>query len=321
MKKLFSMLAALLISASAFSTTLAPVQLLNPTGSTSGQAVVSTGSSTAPGWTSIVDSVIAGSGIALSGATGNVTVSIPTNGVALTQIAQQSANTLLGNATGSTANVTAVSVTGCNGAAQALQWTNGSGFGCNSSVATSGANANITSLTGLTGNITGTGSVVLATSPTIAGLTVTGNFTPAQTNGIVGTTTNNNANAGSVGEYPTPSNLSGVSLTSGTAVTVASIALTAGDWDVQAVIQYVPAGSTVIASVISSVSPTTNATGGFPNTSSIGFSGSAGLSQQIASPVVRVSLASPATYYAVANAAFTTSTCTANGFIRARRIR
>jgi hypothetical protein len=73
-----------------------------------------------------------------------------TNGITLGNIAQVGANTLLGNATGSTANVAAVSVAGCNGAAQALQWTNGSGFQCNSSIATSGANANITSLSGLT---------------------------------------------------------------------------------------------------------------------------------------------------------------------------
>jgi hypothetical protein len=73
-----------------------------------------------------------------------------TNGITLGNIAQVGANSLLGNATGSTANVAAVSVAGCNGAAQALQWTNGSGFQCNSSIATSGANANITSLSGLT---------------------------------------------------------------------------------------------------------------------------------------------------------------------------
>lgn len=155
--------AALLLPQHIFATTLAPVQLLNPTGSAVGQAIVSTGASTAPGWAAIVDSVLAGSGVAVSGATGNVTVSL----------AQIGANTLLGNATGSTANVTAVAVTGCNGAAQALQWTNGSGFGCNSSVATSGANANITSLTGLSTPLSvsqgGTSSNTLAQYNILAG--------------------------------------------------------------------------------------------------------------------------------------------------------
>src|ERR1044072_7947149 len=72
-----------------------------------------------------------------------------TGNVGLPSLAPQAANTMVGNATGSSASPTAITVTGCNGAAQALQWTNGSGFGCNSNIATSGANANITSLSGL----------------------------------------------------------------------------------------------------------------------------------------------------------------------------
>ncbi|RQU89772.1 hypothetical protein DF133_16050 [Burkholderia cenocepacia] len=116
-----------------------------------------------------------------------------TNGITLGNLAQQPANTVLGNASGSSANVTALTVTGCNGAAQALQWTNGSGFGCNSGIATSGANANITSLSGLTTPLsvgqggtgvtssTGTGSVVLGTSPTISSPTLNGTFAGSMT--------------------------------------------------------------------------------------------------------------------------------------------
>ena len=122
MKRLLFGIALATSSAFAFATTLNPVQMLNPTGSTAGQTILSTGSSTAPTW-------------------GNVSAS---------GLAAQAANTVLGNATSSSATPTAITVTGCNGAAQALQWTNGSGFGCNSNVATAGANANITSLTGLT---------------------------------------------------------------------------------------------------------------------------------------------------------------------------
>lgn len=96
-----------------------------------------------------------------------------TNGITYGNLAQAGANTLLGNATGSTANVTAVSVTGCNGAAQALQWTNGTGFGCNSGIATSGANANITSLSGLSTPLSvsqgGTGGATLAQYQPLAG--------------------------------------------------------------------------------------------------------------------------------------------------------
>jgi hypothetical protein len=96
-----------------------------------------------------------------------------TNGITYANLAQAGANTLLGNATGSTANVTAITVTGCNGAAQALQWTNGSGFGCNSSVATSGANANITSLSGLSTPLSvgqgGTGRATLTSHAVLVG--------------------------------------------------------------------------------------------------------------------------------------------------------
>lgn len=118
MKRLLSGIFIALYAIVSSATTLNPIQLLNPAGSTSGQAIVSTGASTAPAW-------------------GNVTLG------GLQPIA---ANTVIGNATGSTASPTAIAVTGCNGAAQALQWTNGSGFGCNSAIATSGANSNITSL-------------------------------------------------------------------------------------------------------------------------------------------------------------------------------
>lgn len=177
MKRLISGIAAALLAISAGATTLAPVQLLNPAGSTSGQAILSTGASTAPAWGNVSAAALTGvtpvanggtncaaasgtcldniAGFASTGfltrtGAGTYAFQSATNGITLGNLAQAAANTLLGNATGSTANVAAVSVTGCNGAAQALQWTNGSGFGCNSALATSGANANITSLSGLT---------------------------------------------------------------------------------------------------------------------------------------------------------------------------
>lgn len=158
-------------------TTLSPIQLLSPSGSTSGQAIVSAGPSSAPAWGNISAAALTGvvpvanggtnsssaGGTSLDNITGFASTGFLTrtgagtyafqsltNGITYANLAQAAANTVLGNATGSTANVTAITVTGCNGAAQALQWTNGTGFGCNSTIATSGANANITSLSGLT---------------------------------------------------------------------------------------------------------------------------------------------------------------------------
>lgn len=126
--------------------------------------------------------------------------------IPLSSLQTQAANTVVGNATGSTATPTAITVTGCNGAAQALQWTNGTGFGCNSTIATSGANANITSISGLStalsigqggtgatsagGALTNLGAAPLA-SPTFTGIpaaptaTATTNTTQLATTAMV----------------------------------------------------------------------------------------------------------------------------------------
>jgi hypothetical protein len=106
----------------------------------------------------------------------NATVSgtfTATGKIGLASLAAQAANTVVGNATGSSASPTAITVTGCNGAAQALQWTNGSGFGCNSGIATSGANANITSLSALSTALSvaqgGTGAATLTANGVLFG--------------------------------------------------------------------------------------------------------------------------------------------------------
>ncbi|WP_175692952.1 hypothetical protein [Burkholderia ambifaria] len=283
-----------------------------------------------------------------------------TNGITLSNIAQIAANTLLGNATGSTANVTAVTVTGCNGAAQALQWTNGSGFGCNSSIATSGANANITSLSGLTTPLSvaqgGTGrttltahGVVLGNGPStvnitsagttgqvlvgatgadpafgssVGALTFTGAITPSSTAGIVGTATNDNANAGSWGEYQSASVVpTTVSLTSGTPATLVSLSLTAGDWDVTCTASYAPAGTTTVAAAQQGISTTAATFAGLGTLTLLQASYLTGGTVVAVTPTVRVSLASSGTAYCVGQLNFGTSTATGGGFIRARRVR
>src|SRR6266436_3159933 len=95
---------------------------------------------------------------------------------------------------------------------------------------------------------TGTGVVVFGTSPTIT------------TPNVVGTVTNDNAAAGSVGEY-VESNIafaSATSLTSNTAKTITSISLTAGDWDVSGSVGFSAAGSASITFVEGSISLVTN---------------------------------------------------------------
>jgi hypothetical protein len=170
------------------------------------------------------------------------------------------------------------------------------------------------------------GAAIGGTTPAAGAFTTlsaTGNLTPSQTNGIVGTTTNNNANAGSVGEYVTNSS-TGTSLTSNTAANATSVSLTAGDWEVSGVVTYVPAGSTTTSVEQVGIS-TTSATFGAANTGSFVLlqivPAAAGAGESIASPPQRVAIASTTTVFLVALAQFAVSTMTCNGFIRARRVR
>lgn len=118
MNKRILIAALLALSSIAFGATTVPVQLLNPTGSTAGQAIVSTGASTAPAW----------------------------GGVGLNGLAAQAANTVVANATGSSAAPTAIAMPSCSTAGTALQWTNGTGFICTSGYASSGGVGAFTAL-------------------------------------------------------------------------------------------------------------------------------------------------------------------------------
>lgn len=149
-------------------------------------------------------------------------------------------------------------------------------------------------------------------------LSATGTITPSQTNGIVGTTTNNNANAGSVGE------LVESSVTSQTVTTAAgnltSISLTAGDWDVAMAITSDNTGSAVaMIGGISQTSATFAGTAGkdFVYQSAVVAVGFISL----AIPRVRISLAATTTIYLVAVTFTANITTNVDGYISARRER
>ena len=156
---------------------------------------------------------------------------------------------------------------------------------------------------------------------TVSTLTATSTITPSQTAGIVGTTTNNNANAGSVGELKSNST-TGTSMTTGTAANCTSVSLTAGDWDISGTVNFVPAAGTTVSYIASDISSTTGS-----------FDGTLGASQQLTStfttgalqflstPVVRESLSGTTTIFLIGFANFATSTMTCSGIIRARRVR
>lgn len=331
MKRLLTFLAFALAAASSFGATLTPIQLLSPAGSTAGQAIVSTGSSTAPAWA-------------------------PVTATALTA---QAANTVVANVTAASASPTAVAMPSCSTANSALKYTTSTGFSCGTTYAlTSGTLAQFAATTsaqlaGVVSDETGSGALVFGTSPTLttpvistptiangtmSGTAITnspisgngGSFTtlsatalitPSSTVGIKGTVTNDSAQAGSIGEYLTNSTAT-TSATSGTTLNATSVALTAGDWDVQCSAQFNPAASTVLSTVFTSVNTVSATNGSLGTATQIVNSGFVnGQIQIIESPVVRISLASSGTVYCPSYAGFTTSTLTISGFVRARRVR
>ena len=114
---------------------------------------------------------------------------------------------------------------------------------------------------------------------------------------------------------------SAVSLTSGTAANVTSISLTAGDWEVSASVPFVTSAATmsVAEASISSTSATHTATGqeGFagPIPTSSTTTSSAGV------PARRITISATTTYYLVASATWSGTSCKAYGMIHARRVR
>ncbi len=162
--------------------------------------------------------------------------------------------------------------------------------------AAGGANADITSLVGTGGGV--------------------------EQHGVV---TNSSAAAGYVGEYiqvdvPTGS---AVTLTSsGTTYDITHVSLTAGDWDVSGVILSKPAGGTTTScfsvwTSITTVDPSPDETDGLTNYSSTGT----GVQTGGTTGTVRYSLASTTSVYLSCVATFASSTMSAFGLIRARRVR
>ncbi len=158
---------------------------------------------------------------------------------------------------------------------------------------------------------TGTGANVFATSPTIT------------TPNIVGTSTNNNASAGSVGEYQETVITSGsaVSRTSGVTADLMTLSLTAGDWDVWANVVFLPAAGTTTTEYHICVSTVTNTLQFNPSAHALHVSVPASQAGIIPSGTLRVSLSGTSTMFLVTTQTFAVSTMTAYGFLCARRRR
>jgi hypothetical protein len=181
------------------------------------------------------------------------------------------------------------------------------------------------------GSVSGTGTVTSVavsggtTGFTTSGGPITGSGTITIGGHLLGTTTNDDAAAGYVGEYISETRAFGsaVSLTSTVAADVASISLTAGDWDVNGNVGFAGSSSAAInaitwISTVSATRPSPPNAGGYnssaPNSSSV-----SGL--VIITGTIRLSLATTTTVYLGAYSNFGSGTVTSYGFIGARRAR
>lgn len=150
-------------------------------------------------------------------------------------------------------------------------------------------------------------------------IVATGTITPSQTSGIVGTTTNNNANAGSVGEVITATGTA-VSLTTATPTNITSISLTAGDWDVWGNVVFNSAAA-AFTSLISAINTTSATVPASPLYSLLNLVFSSGSNQSLLAPPQRLSLSTTTTIFLIAQTAFVSGTATGTGAITARRRR
>lgn len=148
---------------------------------------------------------------------------------------------------------------------------------------------------------------------------------------VLGTATNDNAPAGCIGEYIEADVAVGamIAMTSATPLNLASISLTAGDWDVWVDARFKGGTTTVVNFLqicLSIVSATLN-TGNGRNRIFPYFTGTAFAFSTVENTVdvplgpFRMSLNATTTVYAVANSSFGTSTCNVFGKMRARRVR
>jgi hypothetical protein len=212
-------------------------------------------------------------------------------------------------------------------------------FTTNAVNAASGA---VTSVVGQTGAVTasqiatatqGTSSTTLAAGNDsritgacqTSGCTFTGGITPKTTNGIVGTTAGDNANAGSDGESIQVSTTAGsVSMTTSTVTNITQVTLTPGDWNVSGVVSLNCTGSVGITNGFGGVTTTSATTppfGQYAQISSTEVSSVGYLSLVLPTPIVRFNVSSTTIVYLAGFQTCTSGTLTGGGTILARRVR
>ena len=183
------------------------------------------------------------------------------------------------------------------------------------------AGAGVLSITGTANQViasASTGNVTLSLPQSIATSSAVtfGSVAFSTTSGIIGTTTNNSAAAGSVGEQIESVASPGTALTSTVSVNGTSISLTAGDWDVWGSCYFSGLTITLMTAGISQTSAT------LPDIGLCGSIGGTGLqSSNIVALPQRVLLSGTTTVYIVANGTFTGACSLNRANIYARRRR
>jgi lysophospholipase L1-like esterase len=149
------------------------------------------------------------------------------------------------------------------------------------------------------------------------------NFSIAYYNPVRGTTTNNNATAGNIGEYVFSNITSGsaVPLSNGTPANITSITLTAGDWDIEGSVSFSLAAATATSfkaggSGLSANFGADNTWASTPiNTTTLTDI----FTQNI--PRQRISIATSSTVFLVGQTNFSAGSISGYGLLRARRVR
>lgn len=163
--------------------------------------------------------------------------------------------------------------------------------------------------TALESAVSGSGGVVLSTSPTITTPTITG-----VTNGSA-------AGSGAVGQ-PLTASTGGTAITSGGTVNATSISLSAGDWNCFGHTDFIPVAGATIANIASGLTTTSATLPSGPDTTYLGTTFTAGVNglSSLNTFMKIVNVSTTTTLYLVAEAASVTgATASVNGYITCRR--
>jgi len=172
------------------------------------------------------------------------------------------------------------------------------------------------------------GANVRFTANEFTSLTATGLITPDSTAGILGTTTNDNADTGSIGEHFSAVRLStdALILTSTLPGNVAQFTLGAGDWDLWGHVVYLTGGATKIITSLAWMSTTSLTVPSDPSEYNSTNNGSGGVtpiagSHGLDAPYIRLSLAVSTQVFLGGGGTFSNGSMAACGSMSARRAR